>query len=59
MKMLRVLLIAILISLVGYPAYSQEPLVLYDNFRGESIDPNKWKPKEVSDGILDVKRFQT
>jgi hypothetical protein len=57
MKIVRVLLIAILISLVGYPAYSQEPLVLYDNFQGESIDPNKWRPKNVADEILDVKRF--
>jgi hypothetical protein len=57
MKILRVLLIAILISLVGYPAYSQESLVLYDNFQGESIDPNKWLPLRVPNEILDVKRF--
>ena len=57
MKILWVLLIAILISLVGYPAYSQEPLVLYDNFRCKSIDPNKWQPIRVSNEILDAKRF--
>ncbi len=57
MKILRVLLIAILISLVGYPAYSQEHLVLYDNFEGESIDLNRWQPISVSREILDVKRF--
>ncbi len=56
-KILWVLLIAILISLVGYPAYSQEPLVLYDNFRGKSIDPDKWLDIPVTPGIIDVKRF--
>jgi len=58
MKILRVLLIAILVSLFCYPAYSQESLVLYDNFRGKNIDPNKWQPKGVAENeILEIKRF--
>ena len=46
MKLFISCCLALVLILAGNPSQAQalEELVLYDNFKGNSIDPNKWEP---------------
>jgi len=44
MKLFISCCLALVLILAGSPSQAQEELELYDSFKGESIDPDKWEP---------------
>jgi hypothetical protein len=53
-----------MLILVGSPSLALEELILYDNFKGKFIDPNKWEPdgstntpRESFDLVREVRRY--
>jgi hypothetical protein len=46
MRIAFLCVVAVAVLLVWSPARAQEPLVVYDNFEGKTLDPNKWFGRE-------------
>ncbi len=57
MKLFTSCCLVLVVILAGTPVQALEPWVLYDNFNGTAIDPNKWQQSGMDESsIFDVAR---